>query len=355
MKEEPKPRPTPPEVKDDPRVVAHRCPFCHEPVRPDEEAWVACAQCLGRQHAACWDEATRCGACGHDRRLEAAAERPAAEQARAAPRRSLVPVLLAVVFVLMLLGMALATVSVSRSDDGSTIVVPSPPRRVFAEVAEFAEAAEVAEVAPGRPAPAAAVDHTARRAALRDRELEAAPAAERARLLGAVGLVEPGAAVAPQEAFRWIPDHAEDNDVARRLVREHRERALSDQGSLASLVLLAHVDAFTGNHAQAVRRCEQALDRDPHHGPAWTARGWARLALGQLDGAELDLLRGLELSADPTWALVGLGRLAEERGWPDEALARYEQARAALADSPTFLPEHAADLGRRLERLRRAR
>lgn len=351
MKEEPKPRPTPPEVKDDLRVVAHRCPFCHEPVRPDAEAWVACAQCLGRQHAACWDEAARCAACGHDRRLEAAAERPA-EVSRAAPRRSLVPVLLAVVFVLMLLGMALAMVSVSDERDVS-IEPPSQPRR--AEVVEVAEVAEFAEAAPGRPAPAAAVDHAARRAALRDRELESADPAERARLLGAVGLVEPGAAVAPQEAFRWIPDHAEDNDVARRLVREHRERALSDQGSLASLVLLAHVDAFTGNHAQAVRRCEQALDRDPHHGPAWTARGWARLALGQLDGAELDLLRGLELSADPTWALVGLGRLAEERRWPDEALARYEQARAALADSPTFLPEHAADLGRRLERLRRAR
>lgn len=348
MKEEPKPRPTPPEAKDDPRVVAHRCPFCHEPVRPDEEAWVACARCLGRQHAACWDEAARCAACGHDRRLEAAAERPA-ERAGGGSRRRRVLLLLGLLAALVVLGNLLAFVSLT-SVAAPPVAPPAPP----GPPAPPEPPAPPAEGA-ARPAAPAAVDHAARRAALRERELEAADAAERARLLGAVGPVEPGAPAAPQAPFTWIPDHATDNDVARRLVREHRARALDEEGTVDSLVLLAHVDAFTGNHAQAVRRCEQALDRDPRHGPAWTVRGWSRLAQGQVDGAELDLLRGVDLSADPSFALVGLGRVAEERRWPDEALARYEQARAALADSPDALPQHAADLERRLERLRRAR
>jgi hypothetical protein len=41
---------------------AHRCPFCHESVTLESD-WLACRQCLARQHAACWRESNRCGAC----------------------------------------------------------------------------------------------------------------------------------------------------------------------------------------------------------------------------------------------------------------------------------------------------
>lgn len=46
-----------------------RCPFCHEEVRREQEAWVACAGCMARHHAACWDEGGRCAACAGDERL----------------------------------------------------------------------------------------------------------------------------------------------------------------------------------------------------------------------------------------------------------------------------------------------
>jgi hypothetical protein len=41
-----------------------RCPFCHEGVEVEREAWVACEKCLARHHLACWDEGKRCAACG---------------------------------------------------------------------------------------------------------------------------------------------------------------------------------------------------------------------------------------------------------------------------------------------------
>lgn len=46
-----------------------RCPFCHEDVRFERESWLACAGCLARHHAACWDEAGACAACGDPRAL----------------------------------------------------------------------------------------------------------------------------------------------------------------------------------------------------------------------------------------------------------------------------------------------
>ncbi len=48
-----------------------RCPFCHESVAPSADDWVACSQCLGRHHTACWDEGAACAGCGHTGRLTA--------------------------------------------------------------------------------------------------------------------------------------------------------------------------------------------------------------------------------------------------------------------------------------------
>lgn len=54
----------------DPVASALRCPFCHDPVQLEVRTpWVACAACLARHHAPCWDESRRCGACGHGLRL----------------------------------------------------------------------------------------------------------------------------------------------------------------------------------------------------------------------------------------------------------------------------------------------
>lgn len=49
-----------------------RCPFCHQSLAPEGEEWIACAQCLGRHHTACWAEGGACAACGHAAPLSAA-------------------------------------------------------------------------------------------------------------------------------------------------------------------------------------------------------------------------------------------------------------------------------------------
>ncbi|MEZ6183815.1 MAG: hypothetical protein R3F62_02270 [Planctomycetota bacterium] len=45
--------------------AATRCPYCHESVQVDEEAWTVCARCLGRHHAGCWEEHGCCASCAH--------------------------------------------------------------------------------------------------------------------------------------------------------------------------------------------------------------------------------------------------------------------------------------------------
>lgn len=352
-KEQPRPPPEPaPDVRDDPRVVAHRCPFCHEPVRPDDEAWVACARCLGRQHAACWDEGGRCAACRHDRSLAPTGRRSARPPRSAAPLRLLVAVFATLLVVgwlvgLLLLAPAPPAVNAPPLEFSPPPPLPSPPV-VALELTPPSPA-------PSPPAPGLWSSSADRLRALRDAELERADAAERARLLGADGAAEPGGerSSTRQEPFTWLPDGAADVDVARRLVREQRERALEREGDVNSLVLLAHVNVYTGNPAQAVVDCERALDQDPRHGPAWTVRGWARLALDDRDGAELDLLRGQRLSDDPTWAEIGLGRLTELRGRLPAALLHYEAGLQLGRERLERPVDHVSDLRRRIERLER--
>jgi hypothetical protein len=70
VKEQPKaPSREEPRARDD--VSVNRCPFCHDGICIDAEAWVACARCLARHHGGCFAEGARCGACGHDAPLVA--------------------------------------------------------------------------------------------------------------------------------------------------------------------------------------------------------------------------------------------------------------------------------------------
>lgn len=68
---DPRPDPAADDAREDVRVhgSALRCPYCHADVRREEQAWVACAGCMARHHAECWDEGGRCGSCGGGERL----------------------------------------------------------------------------------------------------------------------------------------------------------------------------------------------------------------------------------------------------------------------------------------------
>lgn len=62
--------------REDVRVLRNRCPWCHEAVRVDDQAWVSCRDCQARHHDGCWGEAGVCGACGGGVRLECEEEPP---------------------------------------------------------------------------------------------------------------------------------------------------------------------------------------------------------------------------------------------------------------------------------------
>lgn len=53
----------------DVHVLRNRCPYCHDDLELEEEAWIACAGCLARHHEGCWAEGGACGACGGGERL----------------------------------------------------------------------------------------------------------------------------------------------------------------------------------------------------------------------------------------------------------------------------------------------
>ncbi|MBI3726524.1 hypothetical protein HY251_21580 [bacterium] len=57
-----------------PRVVSGqsptRCPYCHESIDVEGEAWVACASCLARHHKECWFGHGRCATCQAARALK---------------------------------------------------------------------------------------------------------------------------------------------------------------------------------------------------------------------------------------------------------------------------------------------
>jgi hypothetical protein len=67
------------------RIERDRCPYCHAPVRPDDEK-LACDGCMAWHHAECWRSHGTCAACG-----VAAPSRPAAPgPAAVAPRPAVV-------------------------------------------------------------------------------------------------------------------------------------------------------------------------------------------------------------------------------------------------------------------------
>lgn len=69
MSEAERPQPAePPATEERPPDVAiegagTRCPYCHESVRVEDDAWTVCGACLARHHEACWDEHGCCSSC----------------------------------------------------------------------------------------------------------------------------------------------------------------------------------------------------------------------------------------------------------------------------------------------------
>ena len=67
-----------------------RCPFCHDGIEPDQEAWAVCKACLARHHASCWREGgARCAGCAGTKAFvegRGAEEGEEGEEPRVAPQ-----------------------------------------------------------------------------------------------------------------------------------------------------------------------------------------------------------------------------------------------------------------------------
>ncbi len=51
-----------------------RCPYCHEHVEVETEAWVVCRSCLARHHQGCWQSDAGCATCGREEFLSPKAD-----------------------------------------------------------------------------------------------------------------------------------------------------------------------------------------------------------------------------------------------------------------------------------------
>lgn len=288
--DKPRPGPAPePSERDDVVVAGSRCPFCHDAVKPDGSAWVACAACLARHHAACWDEAGRCGACGHAARLTA--EAPAAPRAHSG--RAVAATLVGVVVAVLVAG---------------GMWVSSARRAAMSkEVAAQLEAAERARAAREAAAEAAAE-------ARRVEALEAQAARDPGRL-------QPGLPVLPEGSAPAFADAAR---------QEHQRliAALGEPGgdTATSRARLAYVLARLGDGEAARVLADRALDQDPLLAAAWLARAQARLTLRDLDRADDDLRRAERLTPDAPDLWLLRGEVAEARGDWRSAAEAYRRA-----------------------------
>jgi YaiO family outer membrane protein len=102
---------------------------------------------------------------------------------------------------------------------------------------------------------------------------------------------------------------------------------------------------FAGEPARAVALLEPLVAADPQNSDAQVQLGLARLALGQLDAAELAFEAALDIAPDYTDARIGLARIAQRRGDRAAALRALDESgadnleitelRRQLADAPS--------------------
>lgn len=86
------------------------------------------------------------------------------------------------------------------------------------------------------------------------------------------------------------------------------------------------VQRLEGDHSQALKSFERAVELSPEYAPARARLAEVQLELGMEDAAETAYRRALELDPGLAAAWEGLGRIAYDRGDPAAAIERFERA-----------------------------
>jgi hypothetical protein len=124
-------------------------------------------------------------------------------------------------------------------------------------------------------------------------------------------------------------------------------------GEVDDIMREAEALAGQGRFDQAVKRCDDALARDPALLRGWLLRGRANLSAGEVAAAEADLNRVLALSPDHPEAALHLGLIYEMTARPAECVDAF--TKVLRADSSEALPwYHRALCFERLEEPRQA-
>lgn len=103
-----------------------------------------------------------------------------------------------------------------------------------------------------------------------------------------------------------------------------RERILAPE-DLSLRLMEARTLVVTGDVATGLARAQDIVEERPDHADAVYLRGAIRIGGGDLDGAEADLRRALDLAPDHTAALSDLATLLAHRGRRGEAEALFHR------------------------------
>ncbi len=134
---------------------------------------------------------------------------------------------------------------------------------------------------------------------------ENAPAADAAEVIGLLQR-EFGNNSAAREAFLQTLQHDPNRPVA--------------------LHGLGNIAFENGNHQEAVRYLEQALQLEPTNANTWFLLGMARAALGDVVRAEDAYREGMRVDPEDVWPVIGLANLLAATERRDEACALYDHA-----------------------------
>ncbi len=103
---------------------------------------------------------------------------------------------------------------------------------------------------------------------------------------------------------------------------------------VGALVGLGQIQARLNRPELALQRFEQAIEADPHRAEAHFARGQTLETLNRLDDALAAYFRSLELDPAASPAIVRVAALQRDRGQPDQALVRLDQATELAPEDP---------------------
>ena len=115
---------------------------------------------------------------------------------------------------------------------------------------------------------------------------------------------------------------------------EYRKALGLDSHYVGALVGLGQIDARLGRPAEALHRFEKAIEVDPHQPEAHFARGQTLEVLGRPADALAAYFRSLEIDSNLAPAIVRVAAIQLDRGQPDQALVRLDQANELVPEDP---------------------